>query len=1796
MKTQLVRSYIKSLFFVWPFVACWFLFTSCSFFFTGSRSISLDEDQSHSNFIVDEVKGQVLATRVNGLPEEIKISYTACFREVFQTENPLTDTLFKIHLFEFLDSKNNSASNKKQSEVKEDKPQKPCAESTSFVFSDPSKHSCLQMRTDANGCLKWAEFYPYKSIDQSVWFGYRRGFEGTGIYKGVTIVPMAVNPLLSIGSSSAALSVADLRYYSEYQRRHFVRLDKKQIPECSLCNKKGNAKSQDQSCRQCQYKQNSLSTVVNYFYKQVRRPRLWLNEVYVNVSQELFPLTDLDEDHRSVLQEFKICVNGTKSDCEDPPGRFFKVQLEMPLRIKVKDYRGAPQLLPLAYGKYSVKPYIFLQSERGKYWSLHRDVRFVSAELIQGSDKATLRADFYIHVPYERYGLPTFLGLKVKAEDNMQNMFLPFEGVFSFPNHLSSVIGSHDLKLDYKAIKFYKKNSKRAKQTTSDSVSLMDTYGLSMDPRQNRAREKGFRRAGWDIELRRFRFSDISINENQCPTPIGRSIRYVGEVCIIDPLTKQTIPNTKIVIKREDITFNKANQALAGPMTTIRSVNNDPQFDMGVFGIKGQRENLSGKAIAEPSYRSDATGCLRWVDDLYHTWYDRERYFIRKMVFSIPELGFEGEKMIAVNPWHWGFIFFQDITQLGPSSVRVSPQRAEKPRLVLHDFRSMFVNPVYTIDRWLSIDIFQNLLFLFRARIDRPGNVSIGFGGQRPSSMDIRRGYYWLRFILVKAHTEEKGSQGNLVVKKKDYINNDYSPSGNHNWNDHITGWELNRDGSQIGQMMNTNLEYITHFDTYTQIRDSTVNAYINFLFDLDQFIFIGSNNRVIVQLLPTDPKYYVYHEGTCKVDPDRSQFVPFKQHELIARPFMGTFISGERRNWNIFRILGENLHSKLSDSYLQKKLWRLNMEHTDRFVERGQQYSQEHKLFLQLQSKLIVKTQHWPEKSNLVVKNSLERLENLYQNMQGFLDLQSFVNKDDLIESIDQTNYFLTNALTGSNMNEPTASFFMEIKLQLQKLLPVLQQSGDKTDPMLQIVRVAQVTIKNLIQKHLLHSVDDETLKKSQKISNPDTSQWSFYSVDNSYRESDKPLAKEKQFYLEESVEDAQALSGINMDRFAKVEGLKVIAEDHEEMNRFITDINELNEKYNEQYKLWLGISDVTEFDQQVVDEIIQFRQQKVETQADEKFWQSSFVRNQQTVQNNFPLSEGDDYWSFFKKSQQMYLPSFSLSWLQTILKGGVHNGSIDTPEVMTFLHSMCFFWFDKFYDEYLEQSQLDTLYEKHLEFYDYYRSTLEYVREKGNVAQHRQLLQMMQEYSIDNSFRSLAVQKENPFFIYRPSAIPIPDRIDKFISNLFSLSNINSNFELPKDPPVSVVQSLYIKGRRNAFRESELTSHVARTRVLQLDNIYKRMNNIEGRHPLFKCLSNPLNFFHIENKIIVGDIGSGYGDITYKYGQTRQFNVQASHDWAYGVNWAMSRAFAGSLGSGVTVLGGIDDLISTMNGFAKPVKLVSAVFSFDGIRGSIDWNSSRSDAENSRRQESLRYAQAMYLTLNHSVYSIRLMDFRRCLVIRPQNLAFEGYDTTDQVWKEKWSDNFMHQILFIKSGLMLCSENIHLTENDPPEHILEDYFYLYQPMPGDQGQFQNLLNFRNRPYVMTVRGITELEKLEFLFHSFIEPDKKSGIEDYNPEKPMTNLFDHQPKIMDSLRKAVRKAHIWDKTGFYPGVYNVKYDDQHYYFRRQLEHIERGTVEEWGDWLNDMKPIDLIRFGEGKNVEGAVLDRKDRQ
>ena len=1754
------------------YISSSFFFISCSVF--TERSPETEEVMDDAHFIVEEVTGRVVPTRVNGLPEEIQMIYKACFRDSAHPDNTLQNNLFKIHFFEVpsmrKDSEGVNTDNKKEDAVKSDKK---CSESSSFLFSTFEK-PCIQIRTDSSGCLNWTEIYPYRSFNQSVWFRYERAFEGSGGNPGIKTIPMAMNPWLSVDppGSASQLQLVDLRYHSIDKKGKLISSEKKNIAECRSCSVNKN----ESDCQLCQNKQRSLSYVIYDFAQKTKRPRLWVNKLNSNISQMHISLNSNNEKHLEIFKKFNVCRPNYKN-C-DLSGRFFKVRLQMPLYIQVKNYRDEDEYLPLTRGNYSIKVHLFLQNKNSSIENitLHRDMGFISSTVESGPKENSLISEFYLHIPYEHYSLPAFLGVQVQPEGDLKSSVLPFSAVFPFDGQLKNVIGLNTLFLDKEIMPFYNQHPEEDFLTTkyvlSDwSVAIKDS-----------SQSASWRRAGWDVKLNRFRFSSVNVKENLCPTAIDRTVRYIGEVCIIDPLTDEVVPGSRIKIHRQNSSFSNGKQLQTGKIVKISKISesdNESHFLQKYLGENykdGTREYLEGQK--EEHLITDTRGCLQWVDDIYHKWYNREKYFVRKMIFLQEDLGFKGERTIAINPWQWGFLFFQDITQLGHSSIRTNTSPVEKPQVLLHDFRSQYIDLIYSIDRWLGINIFQNLSFLFKVRVDRPDGISVGQGGERPSSQDVRRGYYFLRFILVKSHTEESGGSDNQAVGQRAML-----AQNRQEWNNYTTGFIVGRDGKRTGQIMNTNLEYITHFDTYVEVRDGLINSYINFLFELDEFIFIGSNNRLIVQFWPTDPQHYIYYEGTCKVNPELSMFVPFKDHELITFPFMGPFVPGDQRNWNIFRVLSKYTNIDFPNTIDKGEIAVLDMD-VDRFIsknkEKGQeQEPSEHELFTKLGADIVfaANKNKWGDNARAIVNTLGPILRNFYREINLFLStdtndslLAKFDEKrNQLIESTYKVNTLISTAIAGAKEGKQK-SFFKEVQNLLRETLSTLRDNSISQSFLKSKMEEIAVSlfniVKNTLPMFLSDSEEKKLLKKIQQRNQSEEVCGKWFNPGIS------------------CPEDSAEWTEFNMNLFGWNEGLKVITMDDDLTSKFVDDLNktaEIHNRYHFRYhqnKEKAEALSETIYEQNPPDRNKLFNQNaqnieksKYETLSLEahKELADNYENDKDLFWNNFAFITGDDYLSIDKKTKQMYLPNMTKNWLDTVVNNGIHSGTLGTPEVMTFLHSLCGFWFNHFYKEYLEQEQLDTIYLKHMEHYRYFTGILDHIAHTQNAEErHHDLVESMEQYKLLPMSKDLLdIQKGSPFLVQDTKK---HSSMWSEIWDAIAIWPSQEEEEIAHNPN-TVVESIY-DSKDFALKIAQQAHAMSGGHSANLLSIVLSSHH----HPYFKCLANPLNFFHIEEKIIVGDIDDEH--IRYEYGMPKSFNIQAAFDYSYSSSWAMSRSFSTALGTGLGFFGLGGGTKAMKRSILSPVNAVNPFLSFSGISLSSDWSTRSSEDDSNRIQKSLRLAdEGLYLNINHSVASIRLKQYRKCLVVRAQNMAFDGYDK-ETVWREDLEENFIHQIPYIKSGLMICSE-----DKTEALDIPEDYFYMYQTVQGGLGQFQNIHSFRNRPFVISLRGIHEMEKLMFLIYAFVEADKKKGIEDSNPYTGMTNPYDVNSAPAQGTREAIQNAKLWNKTGFYPGIYTVKYDKEHYLFHNTNSHYFRSDEEtlsvfgRFTKWMREHNPMGTI-------------------
>ena len=332
---------------------------------------------------------------------------------------------------------------------------------------------------------------------------------------------------------------------------------------------------------------------------------------------------------------------------------------------------------------------------------------------------------------------------------------------------------------------------------------------------------------------------------------------------------------------------------------------------------------------------------MQWEDTLYFHWYDRQRYYRKEITFSDRYGGFEGKIKVKINPWNWGFLFFQDVTQLkknGSADLAADAKNGEErsavesPRLLVESYFSQFFTPQYIIDRLLNLHILRRLAFLLEFKVDRPDDIGNAYGGIRNSASHLRRGFYNVYVVLFKAHTEESGAGANLIsLDQEPFTPNTFKSSSNLRENTNM-GLHINRTSGERGNLWNTGLEYITHYKTLAHIRNGFLNMYLQNLFHSGDFIYMGSNLRLLAYLVPTDPKKYVYEKSktdksksTCNVDIDKSTFISIDVEDTDFKipAFITPYKPGLSINRGVFKavshIEGQPVTPQLMEALIAK-------------------------------------------------------------------------------------------------------------------------------------------------------------------------------------------------------------------------------------------------------------------------------------------------------------------------------------------------------------------------------------------------------------------------------------------------------------------------------------------------------------------------------------------------------------------------------------------------------------------------------------------------------------------------------------------------------------------------------------------------------------------------------------------------------------------------------------------------------------------------------------------------------------
>ncbi|MCY4512914.1 MAG: hypothetical protein OXB86_04430, partial [Bdellovibrionales bacterium] len=706
-------------------------------------------------------------------------------------------------------------------------------------------------------------------------------------------------------------------------------------------------------------------------------------------------------------------------------------------------------------------------------------------------------------------------------------------------------------------------------------------------------------------------------------------------------------------------------------------------------------------------YFTRSGACIKIYDELKHKNYNRQIYTERKIHYISEDGQFYGQAHVGLNPWQGQFQFGKDLTTA--SGIRTKRDGVPFPSLVINQFRAVNFFPSYLIDKFLNIHISHNYYFLFQVIIARHDNIE---HGSHPMGREfIRDGYYLARILIMRNPLETNGVETVEYLdeqKEKILVNEHLEPSFVHGG------------------------EYLSHVDTVINVRGNWVNIYVPTQFNNQQFIYLASRNQIAIQVLPADPKKFVYKKEIvtggedCELDLKKTKWEPYFNcetlgkdsltsdcHELEIMPHTAPMQTNDWMNWNVLRrapLL--NTDNIIDQSELGKKR-RFFTFHPDPkkksinpldlkalqkrkkiAVHKGKEnncsieslhfdkYEVDPKNEKAL--KRVVKEMGekcFGNRKHILAQGKQKDFDNSLEEMRGKNNQNSERKQVEIKEEKDILPSILKqfaeeNALKVVDLSDPeqtqklvsdlneTGTFFEEQAKAINALASQINSSSDKKTARPSRVRGSE-------QRSKIEEVKDDFsrfIEWSQDIISPETLEQLMQKVQTQCLKSDSVI-EEKSFWEKSLTETAlDAWSGIE-DFFENL-ALKISGVDPqlvENLNKCSLDIIR-----SELKKIFEG--NKTE---------IQDRDNTTAMDAVRKTVEMNSV-----VQIYNPSSKVFE--EFSKKMALLIIEKIEKDKLKSIVNKGVTTKNYKDHTIGSFIHNLCFFWFDKYFSEYLTGKQM--------------------------------------------------------------------------------------------------------------------------------------------------------------------------------------------------------------------------------------------------------------------------------------------------------------------------------------------------------------------------------------------------------------------------------------------------------------------------------------------------------------------------
>ena len=1610
--------------------------------------VCLGETADRAAFDVDEIEYEFVKLPDSStaiLDSNFLVKFKACVKDSLKKQ-PMRNLTFTVHTFR----------DKREPE-----------KDIKSTLCENVEWGCLPRKTNNDGCFKWSEHYSFPLPAEQQWIEFKRVIVHPS---GSRIVPMMINPWIP------SPKIIDLR--PRFAEKNDYLANNKTVFNLhnTLSESADSHKSNESEIQKCK-EEGSLEQAFEYLNKHEKKAFLWVDKIEFNPSLKAKPG---NVDRNKIYQ---ICDAMSDEECDkdenlDREGGFLNLNLKIPVKITSSNESGRidPKFVP-AGAEFEITFYLISEVEQDsgnsngkKYYMLHRRRSAITAAA--GSEYIHLDNAF-LHIPYETTeGTSTIL---LKVESLEQTNMDPFYGVYDINDKsvrdlhgvsaslsLRSSNLSPDKLLDLEKVQSKVESQRQRIKEYQVEFDKFDKEGAYAQYKPTVLKDGFDYSKGLALDLSRMRFARIKASgtkPNDCSSPVKRTVVYLGEVCLRDPRVKQYLEKRSVTVTAQDMSMSRDSDDHLVVELTDKNI----------------------ETIGPEKKRTDERGCIQFTYQLSHKLYDVQKYFMKKLTFKTKDL--EESKYIALNPWEYGFLTYQEFTQAYENwdeaykiykdckgqdcsnkklaqlksvlnrtesdlASSIFSENLKPPTLMLNEYRNVIIEPSYLVQPSLDVQVVKNLQMFLQPQVvrrDSPGEDI----WQIPRVLPI--GYYLVRFIIAKGPFETYEEGKRLLLDRNTLKPFQESLKLFAEMGSWMSYQGLSKAYQKISAPTQTKWENSKIDDLNLDNRADEAQQAIAALEDLYQS---KSYDEYEAQLKIANAKKFF--GGSCEKGGRIPCFTKedyITHFDTVALSMNGVLNTFVKLGFNVehFRHLGSK-NSILIEVYptdpaeykykaSRSNRCELDLEQTTfkpfRTCAEGEINEDCHQLKTPAHWGLFFTTEFgmvnimWPTERdyNKVFEGFLKPIvvhgKSVYEQKREEAQLSLM---EDVLKNVE-SSYSSSNSFKG-RVHQAYEMYYKDL--------------------------VSSMDNVNLDAFNKYCKKIEKKIAAINDFKNSNTEEWlrlGAYICGENMETSMTPLRGEtlkhqiSKYFVYRDFSD--------MKKQANIEPLQKFLQVQNQEGGFC------DETPHRATALIDGDNDWSE-------EAVLYHDCVCDPPNDESITKKMarcFAQSQGLVF----VEDNQDFLDKLKNSpkNQNFLDRWKGSPQDQGFAVNVVQQSGDQNLSQDFLQSMCAFWFHDYYKDYLNFNSVEDIFNKSA-------SQLKFLYNNPYVKVTEE--DQLEDVNFDD-FKNISTQGAGTAQWFQ------------------SVYSQNEGYEPFKD--------------------------------------YKKTS--DSNHPFYICRRDPLKFFHWERKIIVGALDMQSHKSKYKSGRVYSLITQASQGAQMRVELNQRQQVSATLRGEVRLSGG-DGRLS--GGVLR--KMLKTTFG-----PGMGMEAARAGSTSTTEQNATDSTKSILLAVNHIKMDLALKKHRSCLVIRPKTNAFKEVQETH--WIDLKLKNFFSNSLppnlsedaislmrlpYTDAGLLICDE-----ESSESLVVPEDYYYVHQFFGGHAYEFMSRTIYHNRPYTEILRGRDQMDKFVRLTHT-LTYNREARQED--PFK-MDNLIKHldldRYKMDHNLIQAFEENAL-DGSGFYKGIY----------------------------------------------------------